>query len=100
MSFSSVSVVLNALRLKGFKPKGRAKEERKDEKMTKTIKIEGMSCMHCVNRVKTSLEALKGVESVTVDLGKGKAEVTGTEAADEILKEAVESQGYKVTEIK
>ena len=100
MSFSSVSVVLNALRLKGFKPRGRSTDERKKEKMTKTIKIEGMSCMHCVNRVKTSLEALKGVESVTVDLGKGKAEVTGTEAADEILKEAVESQGYKVTEIK
>ena len=97
MSFSSVSVVLNALRLKGF----RIKEERAETKvMEKTLKIEGMSCMHCVNRVKTALESIEGVSSAKVSLDDNEAVVSLTlEVDDKTLKDAVSDQGYSVISI-
>ncbi len=99
MSFSSVSVVLNALRLKGFKPGTTTLKERKKESMKKIIQVEGMSCMHCVGRVKKALEAINGVESVEVNLEKNEAVIVGTDIKDEVIKSAVEAQGYKVTEV-
>lgn len=69
--------------------------------MQKTIKIEGMSCKHCVARVKSALEAVDGVKSAEVDLVSKKAEVKlEKEVSDEVLKGAVTDEGYDVTEIK
>ena len=65
--------------------------------MEKTMKIEGMMCMHCEARVKKTLEAIEGVESAAVSHQNGTAVVTLTkEVADETLKNAVEAQDYKV----
>ena len=119
MSVSSVCVVLNALRLRLFKSepkkkkipsKERVSEEKteneiKTEKINqkenikmKTVKIEGMSCMHCAGRVQKALEALEGTESVKVDLDKGIAEYEGT-ASEEAIRKAVEDAGYEVTKV-
>lgn len=104
MSLSSVCVVSNALRLKFFQstPKPAAKPEEKyvlpkeETKMTKTIKVEGMMCEHCVAHVKKALEALPGV-TADVDLASGKATLTGDTLPDDAkLTEAVEQAGYKV----
>lgn len=99
MSLSSFCVVTNALRLKLFKPANfnvaaNIKEERK---MTRTMKIEGMSCKHCSGRVEKALNDLPGVEA-TVDLEAGTAKITG-DAPDETLKKAVEDAGYTVVSI-
>ncbi|MBQ2042330.1 MAG: heavy-metal-associated domain-containing protein [Firmicutes bacterium] len=65
--------------------------------MTKTLKVEGMMCMHCEARVKKALEAVAGVESAAADHEKGTAVVTlSADVADELLKKAVEDQDYKV----
>ncbi|MDO4294203.1 MAG: heavy metal translocating P-type ATPase [Eubacteriales bacterium] len=116
MSFSSVSVVSNALRLRFFTPKWRVepkdsgespkqqeKAEKKAEKegeqtMKKTIKIEGMMCQHCVKAVTKALEAVEGVSSVSVSLEDKQAVVEGT-AEDEALRAAVTDAGYEVKEI-
>ena len=69
--------------------------------MTKaTIKIEGMMCQHCVNRVTSVLNAISGVTSVAVSLENGTAAVA-TDGTVEIkaLKEAVEDAGFDVTGI-
>lgn len=99
MSFSSVSVVTNALRLNFFRPKNvKQKQSIKEEKaMTKTIKIEGMSCMHCVGAVEKSLTAVEGVRNVNVDLDSKTAtiEAEGT-VTDAMLRAAVEDAGYQV----
>jgi copper chaperone len=58
-------------------------------------KIEGMTCKHCVMRVKKALEALPQVKKVEVDLNKAEAEVKG-EASSAEIKAAVEAAGYKV----
>jgi copper chaperone len=39
--------------------------------MNETLKVQGMSCAHCVNAVESSVGELQGVSSVKVDLGKG-----------------------------
>jgi len=68
--------------------------------MKKTMKIEGMMCMHCEARVKKCLEALPGVTEAVVSHEAGTAEVSFEEAVtDEILKKAVEDQDYKVLSI-
>ena len=68
--------------------------------MTKTMKIEGMMCMHCEARVKKVLEALDGVEEAVVSHEKGTAVLTlSSDVADEILRNAIEAQDYKVNGI-
>ena len=67
------------------------------EKITKTMEIEGMSCMHCAKKVEDSLKALKGVKNVTVNLEEKKATVVmKQEIANETLKNVVEELGYEV----
>jgi len=115
MSLSSFCVVSNALRLNllnirktAADAKRRAapingpiiEQEKEKELMEKTLKIEGMMCMHCEKRVKKTLEAIDGVESAVVSHTAGTAVVTlSAPVADDVLKNAVEAQDYPVTEI-
>ena len=107
MSFSSVSVVSNALRLKLFKPKRTNIQTNqpptiKKEKttMTKTIIVEGMSCAHCSAAVTKALNSLAGV-SANVDLDAKTATVTLADAAitDALLSAAIVDAGYEVASI-
>jgi copper chaperone len=66
--------------------------------MKKKILIEGMSCEHCVAHVKDALEGIDGVSSVLVNL-EGKYATVETDVNDEILKEAIEEEGYDVVKI-
>ncbi len=92
MSLSSFCVVTNALRLNTFK------SNKKEKKlMEKTLNIEGMMCMHCEARVKATLEAIDGVAEAVVSHEKNNAIVKLLKDVDyEVLKKAVEEQGYKV----
>lgn len=57
------------------------------------VKISGMSCMHCVNRVKKALEGL-GAKNVEVDLKKGEASFTDVDL--NVAKELIENLGFDV----
>lgn len=57
------------------------------------LKIEGMTCNHCVQHVREALAAVAGVEAVRVQLQPGQAEVEGNVAA-EALVAVVEAEGY------
>ena len=74
--------------------------EKENEKMIKTIKIEGMHCPNCVAAVKRELEALEGVSKVDVSLEEAQAIVEVEDVADETLQEAIEDIGFDVVEIK
>lgn len=123
MSFSSVFVLSNSLRLRFFTPKykkGRTRiqsvqsepkqngmtaqtDETKDNSYTKedivmekTIDIEGMSCAHCVKHVTEALNAIDGVKA-EVSLENKNAKVSlQKEVSDDVLKEAVVKAGYEV----
>ena len=98
MSLSSFCVVTNALRLNFFKSKNKPKKENK--KMKKVIKIEGLMCPHCEAHAKTALENIAGVTVLDISHKTGVANVELSEnVADESLKNAVESQGYKVISV-
>ncbi|MBR3842804.1 MAG: cadmium-translocating P-type ATPase [Christensenellaceae bacterium] len=109
MSLSSFCVVSNALRLNfkkihdashDHKLRKKLKPVKEQTTMTKTMKIEGMMCVHCEARVKKTLEALAGVKEAVVSHEKGTAIVTiEAEVANEVLKKAVEDQDYKVLDI-
>ena len=65
--------------------------------MQKTLKVEGMMCVHCEARVKKALEAIEGVSEAVASHEAGTAVVTLTQdVADDVLKKAVEDQDYKV----
>ena len=65
--------------------------------MTKTLKDEGMMCLHCEARVKKALEAVPGVESAVADHTAGTVVVKLTAPVeDEALRAAVEAQDYEV----
>lgn len=124
MSLSSVCVVSNALRLRGWKPKlpaadalppvtevectllpqGAAPAAKPQgtaapaAPQTVTLHIDGMMCNHCVGRVKSALESLPGV-TAEVSLAKNTATLTMTEPhSPEELTVAVEAAGYKVVQ--
>ena len=65
--------------------------------MEKTMKIEGMMCMHCEGRVKKVLEELDGVTEAIVSHETDSAVVKmSKDIPDDVLKKAVEDQGYTV----
>ena len=113
MSMSSVCVVLNALRLKGFRfqhgnsvPQSRDWKEieanenslnaGKDEvKMKTELKIEGMMCQHCQKHVNDALSKMEGVVSVDVNLEAKTATVEADrEISREEFKKVIEEAGY------
>ena len=125
MSLSSVCVVSNALRLRGWKAAptdshvsldksahltdndtvhtdhtntAASAAQQEEPTMQKTLTIEGMMCAHCAAHVEKALNALPGVTAV-VDLAAKTAVVTG-DAGDEALKKAVDDAGYQVTDIR
>lgn len=108
MSLSSFCVVTNALRLNLCKVYGSKRDkkikqikESEEKNMTKTLNVEGMMCGHCEARVKKALEALDAVDEAVVSHTDGTAVVTlNAEVSDDLLKETVEAQDYKVTSIK
>ena len=129
MSLSSFCVVSNALRLNLFDLHSTKHDHKKaspaavsaqsaaenntpsdteapdgkmeDDPMKKTLNVEGMMCCHCEARVKKALEAIPGVSEAVASHTDGTAVVTLTEdVADDVLKNAVEAQDYKVTGIR
>ena len=65
---------------------------------TTTLKVQGMTCNHCVMRVAKALKAVPGVQDAKVDLNKAEAVVTydeGTVSADR-FPSVVSDAGYKV----
>lgn len=95
MSFSSISVVLNALRLRRFNlTKGKST-------MNKIVFVDGMHCAHCAAFVEKSLKAVDGVADASVDLAGKKASVTLEKAvADDVLIKAVADAGFTAVDIK
>lgn len=114
MSFSSVFVVSNALRLRWFRAKHDAFPESRQaevnmeniyqkgvfQNMEKVLFIEGMVCGSCVKHVQKALTELAGVQEAVVELESKTAKVRlGNSVSDDTLKAAVEDAGYTLVSI-
>lgn len=108
MSLSSICVVSNALRLRGFKPRKLKPENNTiDEYITitpdagafnsKTVNVKGMMCEHCVARVQSALENISD-KPVSVSLGDNNAKVD-INLDNQLITEAITKAGYKVINI-
>ena len=120
MSLSSFTVCMNALRLNLFRihdaahgRRGKARVDRTQfqklpavqeqenkqkgtKTMKKTVRIDGMMCMHCEARVKKALEQLDFVDSAEVSHEKGTAVLTLSGEWDEnAVKKAIEGNDYQ-----
>lgn len=74
--------------------------EKETKTMEKTLKIEGMMCGHCEAHVKKALEGLDAVTQAQVSHESGTAVVTlSGEISEDVLRQTVADQGYKVTDI-
>jgi copper chaperone len=66
----------------------------------KNLKIEGMTCGHCVMSVTKELSKLPGAKDVTVDLASQSAHLTTDDSVtDQQLAEAVDEAGYKLVSV-
>jgi len=63
--------------------------------MSMILKVQGMSCGHCVASITTAVTALPGVTGVDVDLTAGAVRVDGTPDAAAVTA-AIEDAGYDV----
>lgn len=122
MSMSSLFVVGNALRLNNFKGiQTLSIKESDDSKIEvnreshnikfetentlnkkikeKTVKISGMTCSHCSNRVEKALNGIDGVKA-KVNLEENIATLEySIDVSDETIKNVIEESGYNVEEI-
>ena len=60
------------------------------------MKVEGMTCQHCVMRVKKAIEQVPGVSRTEVVIGTARIAYDESRVKEEDLEQAVEKAGYKV----
>ncbi len=61
-----------------------------------TIKIEGMSCQHCVAAVKKAVDALDGVSSSNIEVGSAVINFDESKTNRDAITGAIQSAGYKI----
>ena len=112
MGMSSVCVVSNALRLRGFKRVNiknnksgndeivliENNEKKKEEKiMTTVINVNGMMCEHCKATVEKVTKAVEGVSNSTVNLDAKNVTIEYADGTDlDKVKKAITDAGYEV----
>ena len=72
------------------------KKKEEEIMLETTLKINGMTCQHCVMRVKKAVGLLPGVTESQVEIGKATITYDESRLRNEDVKKAVEEAGYKV----
>ncbi len=78
-----------------FKKPGIKIEPLKINDMTKTIKVEGMTCNHCKMNVENGIKGVEGISIANADINSGEVMIEGENYDLEDVKKAVNGLGYK-----
>ncbi|MGC2061594.1 MAG: cation transporter [Thermodesulfovibrionales bacterium] len=60
------------------------------------IRIEGMSCQHCVMRVKKALEGLNGITALNVTVGQAEVSFEESKVLKRDIEDTIVKAGYKI----
>ncbi|KWT85566.1 heavy-metal-associated domain-containing protein [Candidatus Magnetominusculus xianensis] len=60
------------------------------------LTIGGMSCAHCTNRVKKAIDALEGVDTSAVEIGRAVVKIDDARTTQKAVEQAVIDAGYKI----
>jgi copper chaperone len=63
-----------------------------------TIKVQGMMCHHCSQRVEQAIKSIKGVDDVKLNLEDGTVIISGDFNIDEV-EDAIINEGYEMTQL-
>ena len=67
-----------------------------NKKIKRVIKVSGMSCSHCANKVESALKNIKSVKKVSINLEKQIVTISSTEKINlDNVEKIVEDLGYK-----
>ncbi|MEW6600405.1 MAG: cation transporter [Nitrospirota bacterium] len=61
-----------------------------------TLKIEGMSCQHCVMSVKKAVDGINGVSSSDVAVGSARVIYDSVKTNPDAIANAIRNAGYKI----
>lgn len=61
-----------------------------------TLNIDGMSCQHCVMRVKKAVDGLEGVSESSVDVGSARIVFDDSRIQQADIESAILKAGYKI----
>lgn len=62
-----------------------------------TYSVPGVHCAHCERAITEEVSAVKGVESVEVDLEAKRVTISGSELDDAALRAAIDEAGYEAS---
>ncbi len=97
MAFSSIAVVLNAIRLKGYKLPEFKKDTKEEGGMNMKLRVSNMTCNHCKMTITNALQA-QGINDVNIDLKEKTVELDPVDRTLEDIKKIIEDKGYDVEE--
>lgn len=60
------------------------------------IKVEGMSCQHCIMRVKKAVDSLNGIINSDVQIGLVKVSFDESKIDVDVIEKAIIGAGYRV----
>lgn len=63
---------------------------------TRTYRVDGMECGHCVSIIASAVRQIDGVAATTVDRTTATVAVVGTELDDQVIRETILTAGYTV----
>ncbi len=96
MAFSSIMVVLNALRLKTYKlPEFTIDKEKNKGDETMKVTVPDMTCNHCKMNITNALKE-KGFTDISIDLENKLVEAELGELSETDFVQAIEGKGYTV----
>lgn len=62
----------------------------------KELLIEGMSCVHCIDAVRKSLDKIEGIKVISVEIGKAVVEYDKNNSVETEINTAIKNAGYKI----